>query len=346
MNVKALCVCILLATAPIAAIAQGFAGMGATEEGFALPDPDTRFTFPKDHGSHPNFRIEWWYVTAILTGPDGETYGAQWTLFRNAIRPTAAESDQIWLGHAAVSTPAGHFHAERLARGGTGQASVTPTPFSAVIDEWALEGPDLSNVKLTAQGSDFAYDLTLASDRPFVPQGIQGFSQKSAAGLASHYYSQPFYTVEGTIELPSGAVAVTGQAWLDREWSSQPLTETQTGWDWISLHLDSGAKLMGYRLRDTSGRDYVVGTWIATDGTPSPFRPGDLTMKPNKWARVADRDVPVGWTVTLENRDLEIDVHAVYPQSWMPTIVPYWEGPVQVTGTHSGRGYLEMTGYE
>ena len=346
MNVKALFVCILVATAPLAAIAQGFAGMGATADGYALPDPDARFTFPRDHGSHPDFRIEWWYVTAILTGEDGEAYGAQWTLFRNAIRPTAAESDQIWLGHAAVSTPEGHFHAERLARGSTGQARVTASPFSAVIDEWVLEGPDLSIVTLTAQGTDFAYDLALTSNRPFVPQGNQGFSQKSESGLASHYYSQPFYTVEGTLELPSGPVSVAGQAWLDREWSSQPLTETQTGWDWISLHLDSGAKLMGYRLRDTSGRDFIVGTWIAPNGTPNPFKPGDLTMKPNNWARVADRDVPVGWTVTLENRNLEVDVSAVYPQSWMPTIVPYWEGPVQVTGTHSGRGYLEMTGYE
>lgn len=346
MNVNALFLGIFLFTMPILAFAQGFAGMGADAEGYALPDPQTRFAFPQDHGPHQDFRIEWWYVTAVLTGNDGETYGAQWTLFRNAIRPTGLDADQIWLGHAAVSTPQGHFHAERLARGGTGQAHVTATPFSAVIDEWAMIGDDLNNVTLTAQGTDFAYDLNLSANLPFVPHGKEGFSQKSASGFASHYYSQPFYAVDGIVELSAGPVPVTGQAWLDREWSSQPLTTTQTGWDWISLHLDSGDKLMGYRLRDSSGDDYIVGTWITAEGVPSPFDPGDLTMAPNDWARIENRDVPVGWTVSLEKRNLEVNVSAIYPQSWMPTIVPYWEGPVVVTGSHSGRGYLEMTGYE
>ena len=346
MNVKAFITSVALALAPLGVNAQGFAGMGTSVEGYALPDPETRFEFPEDHGSHPAFRIEWWYVTAYLTGEDGQTYGAQWTLFRNALRSTESPEDQIWLGHAAVSTPSGHFHAERLARGGTGQAGVISSPFKARIDEWYMAGPHLNDVELRAQGSDFFYELSLTSDRPFVPQGIEGFSQKSEQGQASHYYSQPFYGVAGHIQLASGSVEVTGKAWLDREWSSQPLTSTQTGWDWISLHLDSGEKLMGYRLRDNIGSDYVVGTWIAPDGSPTPLKPGALSMVPTQWARVADRDVPVGWAVDLPDRDLQIAVNAVYPQSWMPTIVPYWEGPVTVTGTHPGVGYLEMTGYE
>ena len=346
MNVKAILIAAAFAFAALPAISQGFAGMGAATEGYALPDPLTEFQFPQDHGPHPFFRIEWWYVTAVMTGEDGETYGAQWTLFRNAIRPTGRDDAQIWLGHAAVSTPEGHFHAERLARGGTGQAEVSASPLRAVIEEWAMEGNDPNAVRVTAQGTDFAYDLGLNADRPFVAQGIDGFSQKSPSGLASHYYSQPFYEVTGTITIPGGTVRVTGNAWMDREWSSQPLEPTQTGWDWISLHLDGGEKLMGYRLRDNSGDDYVVGTWIAEDGTPAPLAPGELTMQPTDWARVENRDVPVAWDVTLVNRGLEITVTAIYPQSWMPTLVPYWEGPVRVTGTHDGRGYLEMTGYE
>ena len=335
-----------LACIPLAPQAQGFAGMGSDVEGFALPKPETRFVFPQDHAPHPMFRIEWWYVTAFLTDEDGKTYGAQWTLFRNALRPSGKPEDQIWLGHAAVSTPSGHFHAERLARGATDQAEVTSSPFSARIDEWKMAGPDLNNVMVSAQGADFAYELSLVTDRPFVPQGIEGFSQKSEQGQASHYYSQPFYAVSGTIQLASGDVAVSGAAWLDREWSSQPLTASQTGWDWISLHLDDGDKLMGYRLRDATGTDYVVGTWITQDGTPAPLHPGELSMSPIDWARVADRDVPTGWVVKLPDRNLEVVVSAVYTQSWMPTLVPYWEGPVVVEGTHTGVGYLEMTGYE
>ncbi len=127
-------------------MAQGFAGMGTSAEGYALPDPDTRFQFPRDHGPHPDFRIEWWYLTANLTGADGTDYGLQWTLFRSALAPgdqgDGWDSPQFWMGHAAITTPDAHFVTERFARGGIGQAGVTADPFSAWIDDWAMTGID------------------------------------------------------------------------------------------------------------------------------------------------------------------------------------------------------------
>ncbi len=327
------------------ASAQGFAGLGQTTDGFALPDPETRFTFPADHGPHPGFRIEWWYVTANLEDADGNPYGIQWTLFRNALAPEGLPDDQAWMAHAAVSTPEGHRFAERFARGGSAQAGVTATPFEAYVDEWQMIGPDLNDIRLTAQGSDFHYDLQLKADGPFILQGDEGYSVKSEAGQASHYYSQPFYEVSGTITLPEASVDVTGRAWLDREWSSQPLTETQTGWDWVSLHFDSGEKLMGYRLRDEDGSAYTVGTWIAGDRAAQPLSPGDLTMTASAWSEVEEREIPTTWDISLPKRDLQITVTAIYPDSWMGTLVSYWEGPVRVTGSHPGIGYLEMSGY-
>ncbi len=157
-------------------MAQGFAGLGSTAEGFALPDPEYRFQFPRDHGPHPAFRIEWWYVTANLTGADGRDYGLQWTLFRTALAPGTNDgwhSPQLWMGHAALTTPDAHFVAERFARGGIGQAGVTAQPFAAWIDEWQMAGPDIDEVCLTAQGTDFAYDVRLTADGPLVPQGAE-----------------------------------------------------------------------------------------------------------------------------------------------------------------------------
>lgn len=331
------------------ATAQGFAGLGTSVDGFSLPDPDTRFSYPDDHAPHPDFRIEWWYITSNLIGEDGREYGVQWTLFRSATEPSRRpgwDSPQIWMGHAGLTTETDHYSAERFARDGIGQAGVQAEPFEAWIDEWSLTGPTLSDVRMRAQGPDFAYDLNLKAGGPFVPQGQKGYSVKSTAGQASHYYSQPFYRVDGTLSLPEGEIAVTGNAWLDREWSSQPLTEDQTGWDWISLHLDGGEKLMGYRLRNSAGGDYIVGNWIAPDGAPAPLSPGDLTMAITAWSETKGGRVPTGWAVTLPDRDVDITVDAINPQSWMDTTVAYWEGPVRVTGTHSGRGYLEMTGYE
>lgn len=338
----------LFSMSPTLGLAQGFAGMGQDADGFALPDPNTRFSFPTDHAAHPEFRIEWWYITVALTGADGQPYGLQWTLFRNAARPTGAPEDQVWMGHAAVSTPDGHFAEERLARGATGQAGVeTDDGIHAYIDEWNLVGPDLANIRLSASGPDFAYTLELKTNRPFVPQGAAGYSVKSEDGLASHYYSQPFYAAQGVIRLADGTeTQVSGQGWLDREWSSQPLAPDQTGWDWIALHLDGGDKLMGYRLRREDGSAYTVGTWITSDGKPTAFAPGDLTMTVAAREMVAGREVPVEWDVSLPMKDLTVRVSAIYPQSWMDMSVPYWEGPVRVTGSHAGVGYLEMTGYE
>ena len=330
---------------PMGLAAQGFAGLGQNSDGYALPEPETRFSFPVDHGSHPNFRIEWWYVTANLNGPDGTVYGIQWTLFRNAMAPGGDEADQAWMGHAAVSSPEGHLYTERLARGGIGQAGVTAVPFEAFIDEWRMAGETLNAVELTAQGADFRYDLELRADRPFVPQGDAGFSVKSAAGQASHYYSQPFYSVTGTLKLPTGTIEVTGKAWLDREWSSQPLTADQTGWDWVSLHFDTGEKLMGYRLRDKDGGAYTVGTWVSPEGVPQPLADGEISMVAVEQAEVAGREVPVVWDIDIAAKDLSIRAGAVYPQSWMGTRIPYWEGPVTVSGSHEGEGYLEMSGY-
>src|SRR6056297_1909306 len=145
MNVKLL---IFLCFVPLAVMAQGFSGLGTDAEGFAKPQPEPVFRFPADHGPHPEYRIEWWYLTANLTGPDGTPYGLQWTLFRSALAPGEAEgwtSPQVWFGHAAVTTPKQHLATERFARGGIGQAGVEVAPFRAWIDDWHLEGPDFDD---------------------------------------------------------------------------------------------------------------------------------------------------------------------------------------------------------
>ncbi len=334
---------LLLAAWPWAAAAQGFAGLGTDVEGFAVPDPAWVPSWPADHGAHPDFRIEWWYVTANLVGEDGTPYGLQWTLFRSALAPGTAPEDQLWMAHAAVTTPEAHHVAERLARGGTGQAGVTPDPFEVWIDEWSFQGIDEGT--LTAQGADWGYDLALAAQGPLVLQGQGGYSVKSEDGQASHYYSQPFYAAEGTLHLPEGDVAVTGHAWLDREWSSQPLADRQVGWDWFSLTLDTGDKLMGFRLRADEGEPFTSATWIAPDGTPTPFGNGAFAAEPLATSEVADRTIPTEWRVQLPERGLDVTVAAINPGAWMTTSVPYWEGPVTVAGSHEGVGYLEMTGY-
>ena len=344
MNVKIL---LLLIWLPVQGVAQGFAGLGTAAEGFAQADPNTTLQFPADHGAHPDFRIEWWYVTANLKGPDGTAYGLQWTLFRSALAPRDGQgwdTPQLWMGHAAVTTPEAHFVAERLARGGIGQAGVQAAPFTAWIDDWVMAGPDFDHLRLAASGTDFGYDIAMTATGPLVLHGQKGYSVKSAAGQASHYYSQPSFQVSGRLTLPGGDVAVTGTAWLDREWSSQPLAQDQTGWDWFSLSFDSGDKLMGFVLRGDT--NYTAATWIAADGSTTALPNGAFSATPVARHSGAGFDVPVKWHVQVPGRGLDVTIQALNPDAWMATSVPYWEGPVTISGSHGGVGYLEMTGYD
>lgn len=350
MSVRVLALFLLMA---VPALAQGFAGLGSDAGGFAVPQRGVALTFPRDHGAHPDYRIEWWYITANLKSDDGKDYGAQWTLFRSALAPGAKEgwqSPQLWMGHAALTTAERHFSAERMARGGIGQAGVSLSPFGAFIDNWTMtamtvKGTDvISSVNISAADEGFAYALQLGADGPLVLQGENGYSVKSAHGQASYYYSQPFYRVAGTVTLDGKEIAVSGRAWYDHEWSSQPLAADQSGWDWFSFHFDTGAKLMGFRLRD-GGEGFTSAMWINPDGRSEPQQPGALTVTALAWKDVKGHRVPVRWKISLPGKGVEVTTSPLNEDAWMETQVAYWEGPVRLSGTHPGLGYVEMTGY-
>ena len=345
MNVKVL---ILLVFLPYNLLAQSFSGLGSTAEGFADPAPNTSFNFPLDHGPHNNYRVEWWYLTANLSGEDQTPYGIQWTLFRTARSPNEKNgwlSNQIWFAHAAITTPNEHFTTERFARGGIGQAGVKTEPFEAWIDEWKLSGKNFDELSLNAAGPNFAYNMSLEAEGPLVFHGDKGYSVKSSEGQASYYYSQPFFKIKGTLSLPEGDINVEGNAWLDREWSSQPLSENQLGWDWFSLSLENGAKLMGFQLRQTDGLNFSSSSWIDPDGSLTSYGNSEFVAEPVKESNVYDKKIPTEWRLKLKDKNLDVTVKALNPNSWMNLSIPYWEGPVYVSGSHTGRGYLEMTGY-
>src|SRR5215471_2781670 len=148
------------------AFAQGFAGLGQSAEGFAQVTPGKVFSFPADHGPHPDYRIEWWYLTANLVDAAGSPCGLQWTLFRQAMRPGPQSegwaSQQIWMGHAAVTRADTHRFHETFARGGIGQAGVETKPFAAWIDAWQMRGTAetsderIAPLTLKAAAADFS----------------------------------------------------------------------------------------------------------------------------------------------------------------------------------------------
>ncbi len=330
--------------------AESFAGLADGASGFAQVRRDKALAFPRDHGAHTDYRTEWWYLTANLTDESGFSYGVQWTLFRQALTPQANgagwANGQLWLAHAAVTSGATHLVAEKFARGGVGQAGVEAAPFRAFIDDWSFtaDGDRLANAHVAAHGADFEYRLDLVADGPLVLHGEAGYSRKSDGPQASYYYSQPYFSVAGVLQIQGSAMKVSGRAWMDREWSSQQLAPNQKGWDWFSLHFTNGEKLMLYRMRDETPEGYLSGTWIGADGATQLLGAGDIRMTPLAETRIEGRMLPTRWRLSVARRGLDIETTPLNPQSWMKTSFPYWEGPIVFTGSHKGVGYLEMTG--
>jgi predicted secreted hydrolase len=358
-------VLILLASFAAGAVAQGaLDGLREQGQGYAQVTPGHALQFPQDHAAHPDYRIEWWYLTANLKDSDGRQWGLQWTLFRQALSPQQVEagwsSNQIWMAHAAITTPAGHYHEQRFARGGIGQAGVSldgeDGGFNAWMDDWEWRSSkvEMFPAKLSFSIGDRDVILLLESTGDLVANGVDGYSQKSAQGQASYYYSQPHIRVRGFVNEGLNKTYLTGKGWLDREWSSQALAQNQQGWDWFSLHLDDGHKLMVYQLRHANGDHWLSGNWIDPLGVTKLLDRDAINLSATRRAEVStganrSRDLPMDWQLALVEQQRSWRIRPLYDQQWMGTRIPYWEGVVLVEdeqGAPSGVGYMELTGYE
>jgi predicted secreted hydrolase len=205
-------------------------------------------------------------------------------------------------------------------------------------------------LRLDAETDDLALALTLeAGDKPRVLQGERGLSRKSAApGNASYYYSYTRLPSVGTLRLGEHSFEVSGASWFDREWSSSALAADQAGWDWFALQLDDGRDLMYYQLRGTDGRPqaFSQGVLVARDGDVEPITFGDVQLEPVRtWQSDEGSRYPVQWTLDIPRHGLRLVVEAAFDDQEMQHSVRYWEGAVVVTGSHPGRGYLELSGY-
>ena len=344
---------------------SGLAVLAQAADNYAQAQPGRALVFPRDHGAHPDYRIEWWYLTANLHDAAGESYGAQWTLFRLAVGAPGSpgprgdtQNNQVYMAHMAMATPTGHVSFQRYARGGdTGEitrAGVKAEPFAAWLDDWELRstGEEWLPLEIRARQDDNAMHLQLRGTVPLVLQGEAGFSATHADGGGSYYYSQSFLKASGQLTIAGQVIPVEGDAWLDREWSSQFLQREQSGWDWFSLHLESGEKLMLFQVRGKSGQqgaaNYLQGNLMAPDGSTTPLDPGRIQLVPVQKNRVAGRNLPLHWRVSLPQVDRQFEIQATIQNQWMAVDFPYWEGTVTVSGSgpeNRGKGYMELTGY-
>ena len=343
---------------------------GGDVSGYRRAVEPPQWSFPRDHGAHPEFRTEWWYWTGNLCGEDGAEYGFQLVFFQQAVasamepRSSAMAARHLVLAHAALTDvrEGAYRHAERLARAAGGLAGVAGpapgVPFRVHCEDWSATAADetgLFPLRLRVAERDFAFDLELDQPEPVVAQGERGLSRKGGEpGNASVYYSIPRMRVQGTVRSGARSAAVRGSAWLDREWSTSSLAEGQVGWDWFSLQFEGGEELMWYQLRreDGSVDPWSKGSFVHADGRVEVLAPAQVRLAPGRRWLPDDRAAgyPVQWELQVPHLGLDLRIEAKVDHQELRTVVRYWEGCVRVQGTREGQplggeGYLEMTGY-
>jgi predicted secreted hydrolase len=318
----------------------------------------THLAFPRDHGAHPDFRTEWWYVTGALDTAQGDA-GFQLTFFRS--RPGLAEdlaspiaASQILFAHAALTLPGKPLlHAERAGRANLG-AGFSSADCDVHIGAWSMRRSGAGSAeqfRLKVTNAAFGFDLQLAPTQPLLLQGENGWSQKGPRPeLASHYVSWPQLRAEGRLTLDNKTHATTGRAWFDHEWSSEVLGSGSVGWDWIGINLDDGGALMAFRIRDAEGGTiYAHASLRDAAGRQTRYGPQEVGFTPLRhWPSPRNgARYPVAMEIRFGPHTVRttpvLDDQEIATRRPLP--VSYWEGLVRLDGSLRGRGYLELTGY-
>ena len=336
--------------------------------------PGYTFAFPRDHASHPDYKIEWWYYTGNVSTKDGRRFGYQVTFFRVGVdaaptNPSRWAIRDLHMTHLAVSDPKGarYRYAEKLTRGGPGLAGADVDRYHVWNEDWtagldpstSLRAGDRQH-KLRAVSKEAGIDLTLNEGKPPAINGVNGISQKGAqTGNASHYYSMTRMPTRGSISVDGEQFDVSGFTWMDHEFGTSFLEPGQRGWDWLAIQLADGRDLMLYQLRRSDGsRDpRSSGTIVAADGRTVHLAAGDFSLTPGRRSfRSANGAVyPIEWSIAIASQQIELQVTTPLDNQELDlgrsTGVAYWEGAIDVGGTSggkdvTGRGYLEMTGYK
>lgn len=339
-------------------------------EGFAVPQPGRKFEFPRDHGSHPEFKIEWWYITGHLYAGKGRRFGFQATFFRQASRGQGPEHplfqhSQMYLAHMALLDVAtGRFwHQERLNRGGWDAGAAVQT-LDVRNGNWRLNLKEEAGESMVLTGTVAAaakFDLELAPVKPLVFFGKDGVSRKAdGETAASHYLTFPRLAVKGHLQLDKEELEVHGEAWMDHEISSSQLAPDQAGWDWAAIQLKDGREVMVYRMRRKDGTmdHHSTLAWIDAQGQVTQVGPDRFN-----WTERGRWKSPL----TQADYPIHVEVGTADPATGQPLrlrLVPlaeaqeqtgamggtaYWEGACRVvdaaSGEEVGSAFLELAGY-
>jgi len=340
-------------------------------KGYRVPTPDYQPVLPRDHGSHPEHGIEWWYWVGHLNAVDsGKNFGFQSTIFRLAGDPEKSGETQsepfgnqnLFLVHTALSDleEEKYIHHERVMREGW-QARSSEKTLSLTVGGVKVSLLEKENRhKVVTRYPDGAkLELMFKPSKPLVSFGDRGLSRKGAdPASVSWYWSYTRLEAKGTLFQNGEEIAVEGIAWMDHEISSSQLGEDLAGWDWTCMQLDDGTELKAYRLRKKDGGSdpWSAVYWIDQKGNTEKVYADSFTWETlDTWTSPkTGLQYPTSVEVSVKHPTNGQQVYQLRPlldaQEFTGNRADnaYWEGACEVLnedGKRIGLAYLELAGY-
>ncbi|WP_434086560.1 lipocalin-like domain-containing protein [Vibrio neptunius] len=315
--------------------------------------PSIPVKVPQDFRFHNEYQHEWWHFFANVRDENGKLYGIQWSYFRVAMDDREGlgwQSPQLYISHVVVSNKDKIWKEQRLARGGIGQAGMTNRPFRIWMDNWLWRsiGDSPFPGQLSATTDSFDVQLKAFAYGPYVLPGDKGYVEKhDLMPIASYNLTTPFVKVKGALRLGTHKlIPVEGEAWMSKEWGSGLMAEEQKGWDWFVVHLDQETSLSISRYRHAHRSPYLFGVLSRKNGTVVNLSAEDMTIEPHDTTVLNNgKQLPLQWDIKIPEYKIDLTTQVLNQELWLPFIIPYWEGPVQTTGSHEAKGFMQLTGY-
>lgn len=300
-----------------------------------------QINLPKDDAPHES-KMEWWYYNGYLQSKTGQFYSFHDTTFLvNGVMATMANHISL-SGHQTRE----HFIDQRSTL--ESLASGTPNQFDFSFGDWRMSGGNGVD-RLQATSAKFGFNLQLKAASDPLLHGNNGVLPLGQDG-SSYYYSRPRMAVAGTLDINGHHENVTGLAWFDHQWGD--FVVSALAWDWFSLQLGDGTDVMLYQLRGVSDKPVLYTGTIVSHGQSELLGAGDFSLAPYQYWLSTETNIryPVGWHLKIPGRRIDVKVTSFLENNefdaTLTTYNIYWEGAVQVTGTHAGKGFMELYGYK
>ena len=186
-------------------------------------------------------------------------------------------------------------------------------------------------------------DVELVAAKAPVLQHHDGYTDYEFGGN-TYYYSRERMTAQGTIQIGGEQLPVTGTAWFDHQWGALT-TAVNAGWDWFAIQLDDDREIMLFVVRVDDSEVLVGGSYNDASCATTDIGAGDYEVTSlGTWTSPLGCSYPMGWTITVADMTLTI-TPVMENQELDNAFIDYWEGMAEVTGTATGRAYVELTGY-